>query len=76
MKYGSVCKANDVEPERAIRLYQASPDGWILQVRDHLLLHNRAKGKDFIVASASLAKEDLVAMRDAINALLSEHGGS
>lgn len=64
----------DVEREHAIRLYcEQSGESWLLQVRgpQRLGLGHR-EGKAFMVAGAMLNRDDLIALRDAINALLDE----
>jgi hypothetical protein len=68
VKYGSITKVKDVPRVRAIRLYCEQAGGsWGLQIRAPLNLQNRKEGKDFIVAHATLHREDLEALRDAIN---------
>lgn len=60
--------------QRAIRMYcESHGHSWILQVRAPVKLGSTGQdGKDFIVASAHLDRDDLVALRDACNALLEE----
>lgn len=71
------CKVNehDVEKTDAIRVYctqSSAPACWALQVRSTMRLANGRKGADYIVATASLQREDMLALRDAINVALAE----
>jgi hypothetical protein len=69
----SIGKVNDVERESAIRMYcSQSGTTWTLQVRGPFRHHggHGDEGKDFIVASASLSRADLLALRRAIDAEL------
>jgi len=79
VKYANTCRVKpehadreNAAPETAIRAYRCSPDAWTLQIRDYLRLYNGARGKDFVVASATLHAADLLALRDALTALLEE----
>ncbi len=66
----------DIPREREVRVYcvQSGPDSaWCLQVRAPLKTANGREGKDFMVASANyLSREDMMAIRDAINAELAQ----
>ena len=63
----------DVAREPAIRAYKDSPDCWTLQVRGPQMLGmGYTEGKAMMVASAKLLRDDLVALRDALNALIAE----
>lgn len=71
--YVQMLKVKGVEPERAVRLYCTSHmTTWALQVRGPTRLHNGEDGKDFIVADASMSREALTELRDAINTFLGE----
>ena len=68
-----IFKANDVDPrERAVRLYQSSPDSWDLQVRGPLGVGFMGikDGKDFVIASAAHSRADLLALRTAVDEAL------
>lgn len=76
-----IYKAKDANTrERAVRLYcsQSGRFGyglWELQVRGPISLGANGyggEGKDFIIANASVTREDLIALRAAIDAHLSE----
>src|SRR3990167_6813225 len=61
--------------ERAIRLYCTQfRESWSLQVRGPLGVGNFGlrDGKDDLIADASLNRDDMVALRDAINAALGD----
>jgi hypothetical protein len=62
--------------ERAIRLYCTQVGGsWALQVRSPMSLGSGGygrEGKDFIIAGATLGLDDMRALRDAIDAFLTE----
>lgn len=61
----------NVEPERILRLYCELSGGlWKLQIRGPLSLSDGSDGKAFVVATASLNRDSLVALRDACNAML------
>ena len=63
----------NVERESAVRLYcEQSCASWCLQVRGPMRLQGGREGRDFIVASSSLDRDDLRALRDAIDAYLGE----
>lgn len=73
--YVDTIKANIklAEHERAIRLFcDQAGRMWALQVRAPITLANGREGKDFMIATAKLDREDLVALRDAIDAMLTE----
>ena len=74
VEHGETIKANDCEGEdreRAVRLYCTSMDrAWSLQVRGTIKRADGRQGKDFIIACASLDKEGMRALRDAIDAML------
>jgi len=61
--------------DQAVRLYHASfHDGiWNLQVRAPMVLGRAKEGRDYIVATAAMRREDLIALRNAINVTLAEH---
>jgi hypothetical protein len=62
-----------VEREKAVRLYCVQHgQAWALQIRAPLTLRSGAEGKDFLVAHAALTREELVALRDAIDAHLKD----
>lgn len=66
-------KVKGVDPEPAIRTYcEMTCRAWALQVRAPLLLANGAVSKDFVVAHAHLNREDLIALRDALNDLIAD----
>lgn len=68
-------KKLDYEREGGIRLYcTQAGTAWALQVRDWIRLANGRKGKDFIIATASMSREDLLALRTAIDETLAEYG--
>ncbi len=57
--------------EPGIRLYCTQRGlSWSLQVRDFVRLANGQHGKDFIVASASQSRKDLLELRAAIDEAL------
>lgn len=60
--------------ERAIRLYcTMHATAWALQIRAPLSIGNGYQdGKDDVVANASLSREDLLALRAAIDEALGE----
>lgn len=71
----NVLAVTGVEPERAIRLYctHAFNGGtWELQVRAPQRLANGNLGKTFFVATATIERDDLVALQDAINTELQQ----
>jgi len=70
---GSMVVKN-VEREQAIRLYcEQSGTAWLLQVRGPQRLgFGGREGKAFMVAGATLTRDDMVALREAIDALLAE----
>jgi hypothetical protein len=60
-----------VERESAIRAYcEMSNAAWVFQVRGPMRLRNGREGKDFVVATATLERDELLALRDAINCFL------
>lgn len=62
-----------VPRERAIRLYCVQAGSlWNLQIRGPQERGNYSEGKEFIVATAPLCRDELVALRDAIDTLLTE----
>lgn len=67
-------KANDVERERAVRIYRSGPEEWEIQLRGPLGLgtFGLRDGKDFIVAGASCSIDDLRALRGALDNLIAE----
>jgi hypothetical protein len=70
-----VRKVKDVPPDSGVRLYctqRGDGGAWCLQVRGMIRLANGQEGKDFVVASASVYREDMLALRDAIDAFLKE----
>lgn len=57
--------------ERAIRLYCTnSGQAWLLQVRTPVSRADGSEGKAAIAAGATLLRDDMIALRDAITALL------
>lgn len=61
-------KVRKVPCERAIRLYCESFNlSWNLQIRSPISISHGKVGKDFIVATATLTREEMEALRDAIN---------
>ena len=75
LAYVSITKSDsklDFTREGGLCLYCTQyATSWCLQVRDTIRLANGRAGKDFIVASASLNREDLLALRVAIDEALS-----
>ena len=68
-------KAKDVTPENGVRLYSTQRAvSWRLQVRGLLTLATGRESKDFVIAGASLDREALVALRDAIDEALKAPG--
>ena len=68
-----VNKVKLVPPEDAVRLYCTQHgEAWCLQVRGTMCLASGKAGADFVVASGSLYREDMVALRDAIDAFLKD----
>lgn len=71
-----------VARERGVRLYctrsgsfvGADNARWSLQVRAPIKLGSGREGKDFIISTASIGPEDMVALRDMITAELEEAG--
>jgi hypothetical protein len=62
-----------VERESGIRAYcEQWKSYWVLQVRGPMRLRNGREGKDFIVATAFLEREQMLALRDAIDLLLAD----
>jgi hypothetical protein len=60
-----------VERESGVRLYCEQADGiWALQTRSPMTLRNGREGRDFIVSTASLDRDQMAALRDAIDILL------
>jgi len=60
-----------VERESGVRLYCEQADGlWALQTRSPMKLRSGKEGRDFIVSTALLYREEMVALRDAIDILL------
>lgn len=58
----------------AVRLYCTSADArWTLQVRGYRTLADGTCGREFMIAGASLDREAMVALRDAVDALLEEY---
>ena len=76
VEYADAKKVNNVERERAIRLYCTQRGySWLLQVRAPMTLGTGNKeGKDFIVSGATLDKATMLELRDAIDAILAETG--
>jgi hypothetical protein len=72
VEWATAEKVNYADRERGVRLYryQRSPDDWLLQVRTPMRLRNGEDGRDFIVASAHLDREQLTELRDAIDEFL------
>ncbi len=68
-----ISKVKNVDPKRAIRLYcTRAGSHWNLQVRGLLSKANGHDGKDFVVASAELSKDDLRELRNVIDGLLKD----
>ena len=60
-----------VQRESGVRLYCYQADSsWEIQVRGPLKLRSGRESKDFIVATGSLEREQMVALRDAIDRFL------
>ena len=73
LQHLDVRKINDVPREDGVRLYCTQHgEAWCLQLRGTVRLANGQPGKDFIVASASVYRDDMTALRDAIDAFLKE----
>lgn len=69
--HGSI---SDDAKKPAIRLYCTSADtSWCLQVRAQETLANGTAGKKYLIASATLDRETMLALRAAINANLEEY---
>mgnify|MGYP001614930810 CR=1 FL=1 len=61
--------------ERAIRLYSTQyAQAWSLQIRSPIGIgtFGMTDGKDDVIANASLHREDMIALRDAINEALAD----
>lgn len=74
-EYARARAVKNVEHESAVRLYcEQHGDRWNLQVRAIRAAgsHYYGKGKEFIIATAPLNRDDLLALRQAIDALLTE----
>ena len=68
-------KVPGADREKAIRLYcDQAGTTWALQVRGPIRLANGREGKDFIIAAAKMSREDLQALRAAIDETLAEYG--
>lgn len=66
-------KVDIADRESGVRVYCMQHGGsWALQVRTPIRLANGTEGKDYIVATASLDKQTMVELRDAIDAILEE----
>jgi hypothetical protein len=76
LEHVDIRKCRSVGREPAVRFYCIQRGGaWNLQVRAPITLDNGREGKDFIIATASIYREDLLALRDAIdNELKTEQG--
>ena len=60
-----------VDRESGVRAYCEQTDSvWAIQVRGPMRLRSGREGKDFIVATATLEREQMVALRDAIDRFL------
>lgn len=71
--YADISAHKDVERERAIRLYCTQHgQAWCLQVRAPEKLSNFREGKAFYIATATLLREDMIALRDVLTASLGE----
>lgn len=58
----------------ALRLFCTSADsGWCLQIRAHEKLASGRQGQKFLIAGATLDRETMLALRDAINTQLEEY---
>lgn len=63
----------DVKREKGVRLYcDQHGAAWSLQLRSPLTLASGHEGKDFMIATASMSREDLLALRTAINEALAD----
>jgi hypothetical protein len=70
-----VLKVKGVERLKRLRLYCVQARSWwALQIRGPVSIGG-GEGKDFIVANASLSKEDMAALRDEIDRQLGEARG-
>lgn len=75
IRHAGASTVPDVERVQAIRLYcESHRTTWNLQVRGPQWLGrgHGTEGKAFMVATARLGKDDLLALREAIDALLEE----
>jgi hypothetical protein len=65
----------DIDAKKpAIRLFCTSADSsWCLQIRAHEKLANGQQGQKFLIAGATLDRETMLSLRDAINAQLEEY---
>jgi hypothetical protein len=71
VSFTDIRKVKGVEPEDGVRVYCTQrSESWCLQIRGMLMRAKFGKGKDFIVASSSLGRTEMIALRDAINRLL------
>jgi len=62
-----------VERESAVRVYcWQRGSAWSFQVRAPLTLRNGREGKDFIVATAYLEREQMQTLRDSIDRFLAD----
>ena len=64
---------DNVPRESGVRLYcESANTTWSLQTRSPMTLRNGREGKDFLVSTAYLGREQMVALRDAINFFLQD----
>lgn len=62
-----------VERESAVRAYcEQRGSAWVLQVRGPMKLRNGREGRDFVVATANLEREQMAALRDSIDRFLAD----
>lgn len=62
-----------VDRESGVRAYcEQWKSAWALQVRGPMRLRNGREGKDFVVATAMLDREQMQALRDAIDRFLAD----
>jgi hypothetical protein len=64
---------DDAEKEHGVRLYcTQSGSWWHLQLRAHRKLADHTLSKEFMIATASLDRDTMLSLRDAINDALGE----
>ena len=73
VKHADAVKVPKENRKKTVRLYCFTHGAtWIIQVRAPIVLKYGKPGKDFVISTAYLSREELINLRDTCNAALKE----